>query len=195
MKQRLRKSIKIFERRVGFTFIELTTAIAIIGIISAAGASLMLFLAQNSIFIPNKLNVEMLGHDLLEIMIEGYQQAKGLRFSTAVATAANNNIKFQNADGKTVEFFWDSGNKKIYISINNGARAVIPYYLPDGIYIEQKDSNPIFTYYDVNEFATSNPTAVRRVKIEFRVRSGSGNYQDWQSQLDFASSITVRRFQ
>ncbi len=174
-------------------------AILIIAVLSVVGVDLMFHLVQNSIFLPNKLNVEMIGQDILDIMVEGYQsegyeKAKGLRFSTIITTAGNSNVVFNNSSGQTVQFLWNNFDKKIYRTVNGAGQQTIPYYLPGGISIEQKGSNPIFTYYDAGEASTSNPSSVRRVKIEFRVKSGSGSYQDWQSQLDFASSIAVRRF-
>lgn len=187
-------------KKRGFTLIELVMVIVIIAIISIVGADLMFYLVRNSVFLPNKLNVEMIGQDILDIMVEGYQtegyqKAKGLRFSTIITTAGNNNVVFNNSNGQIVQFLWNNLDKKIYRTVNGCSQQTIPYYLHTGIYIEPKDSNPIFTYYDASEANTSNPSNVRRVKIEFRVRSGSGSYQDWQSQLDFASSIAVRRLQ
>ncbi|MFH0738802.1 MAG: type II secretion system protein [Candidatus Omnitrophota bacterium] len=179
----------------GFTLIELVMVIAITGVISISGVFLMFYLIQHSIYLPNKLNVEAVGDEIMDTMIEGYSGAKGLRFTTAVSVSGTSNITFLNADGQTVVFSWDSINKKISVSINGGPSAIIPYYLPSGMYIEQKGVNPIFTYYDASEIATVIPASVRRVKIEFQVRSGSGNFQDWQSELAFASAVAVRRFQ
>jgi len=179
----------------GFTLIELVMVIAITGVISISGVFLMLYLIQHSIYLPNKLNVEAVGDEIMDTMIEGSSGAKGLRFTTAVSVSGNSSLTFLNADGQTVVFSWDSINKKISVSINGGPAATIPYYLPSGMYIEQNGATPIFTYYDANEVATAIPASVRRVKIEFQVRSGSGNFQDWQSEFPFASSVAVRRFQ
>ncbi|MEI6631756.1 MAG: prepilin-type N-terminal cleavage/methylation domain-containing protein, partial [bacterium] len=179
----------------GFTLIELVMVITITGVISISGVFIMLYLIQHSIYLPNKLNVEAVGDEIMDTLIEGYSGAKGLRFTTAVSVSGNSSLTFLNADGQTVIFSWDSINKKISVSINGGPAATIPYYLPSGMYVEQNGANPIFTYYDTSEVATVVPASVRRVKIEFQVRSGSGNFQDWQSQLLFASAVAVRRFQ
>lgn len=189
-----------YDKKRSFTLIELIMVIVIIAILSIVGADLMFYLVRDSVFLPNKLNVEMIGQDILDIMVEGYQtegyqRAKGLRFSTSITAAGSSNVVYRNSSGKTVQFLWSNLDEKIYRTVDSGAQQTIPYYLPSGIYIEQKGSNPIFTYYNASNAITGTPSDVRRVKIEFRVRSGSGSYQDWQSQLDFASSIAVRRLQ
>lgn len=185
----------------GFTIIELVMVMLVLGIIAVVGADQMLRFIQNSVFIPNKLNVDMIGQEILDLMIEGYQaegyaRAKGLRFSTSITAAGPSSVAFTNTDAQAVAFSWSSADKKIYRSVNAGANQVIPYYLPSGISIEQKGSIPIFTYYTAEEGGTTSTAAdVRRVKIEFRARSGSGSYDDWQGELDFASGIAVRKFQ
>jgi prepilin-type N-terminal cleavage/methylation domain-containing protein len=179
----------------GFTFIEAMMVIVIIGVIAASGAYVMLYVVQNSVFIPNKLNVEMVGQDLLDIMLEGDPSCKGLRLSNAITTASANTVGFINTTGQTVEFLWDGVAKRINRRINGASWLVVPNYLPNTIYIDRKGTSPIFTYYDANQAETTTPANVRRIKVEFKVTSGSGAYADWQGQAEFSSSITVRKFQ
>ena len=179
----------------GFTLIELVMAITITGVIAAAGAFVMFYLIQHSVYLPNNLNVDTAGNEIMDAMIEGYPGVKGLRFAVALTSSGNNNLTFLNADGQSVAFSWDSINKRVSVSVNGSVPVTLPYYLPAGMYIEQRGSSPFFSYYDSGEAATAVPSSVRRVKIEFQVRSGSGNFQDWQGQAAFTSAIAVRRFQ
>jgi len=179
----------------GFTFIEAMMVMVIIGVIAASGAYVMLYVVQNSVFIPNKLNVEMIGQDLLDIMLEGDPSAKGLRLSNSITTASANTVGFINTTGQTVEFLWDGVAKRINRRINGASWIIVPGYVPTGVYIDRKGASSVFTYYDANEAQTSTPANVRRIKIEFKVTSGTGVYSDWQSEAEFSSSMAVRKFQ
>lgn len=169
--------------------------VAILAILSVPGAYIMSYLVQNSVFIPNKLNVDMIGHDAMDAIIEGDQEAKGLRFSRLLTIAANSSVVFKNTDNQTVGFNWDAANKKIYRSINAGLQEMIPYYLAGNISIINIASDPIFTYYDINEAVTTDPASARRVEVGFRIESGTGNFSDWQGRTDQFSSVAVRKFE
>ena len=181
--------------RKGFTLIEAVMVMAIIAIISVSGAYLMLYLVQNSVFIPSKLNVDMVGEDLMDIMIEGDSKAKGLRFSTFIGWARPEGVEFRNSDGQRIRFRWDIDNEKIYRTIDIGAEEIVPYYADNISVVGIAGARPIFTYYDENEDPPASPLDTRRIKIEFKALSGSGNYRDWQGESIQSSSIAVRRFE
>jgi prepilin-type N-terminal cleavage/methylation domain-containing protein len=185
----------VCEKMRGFTLIELTMVVAILAILSVPGAYIMSYLVQNSVFIPNKLNVDMIGQDVMDVIIEGDTEAKGLRFSRLLTTAGNSSVQFKNVDNQTVGFTWDAEDKKIYRSIDAGPQEMIPYYLAGNISIINIASNPIFTYYDINEAVTTSPASARRVEVGIRIESGTGNYSDWQGRTDQISSVAVRKFE
>lgn len=183
-------------KREGFTLIEAIMVMVIIGILSIGGAYLMVYLVQNSVFIPNKLNMDMLASDALDIMIEGDSLAKGLRFSRSITNIQDNEIAFINQDSQSIRYRLNAG--RLYRSITGEIFSVVPYYLTSGINITGKD-NKLFTYYranenNVSENETTNPDNVRRIKIALIARTGTGSYADWQGQSEQASSIAVKRF-
>jgi prepilin-type N-terminal cleavage/methylation domain-containing protein len=181
-------------QKVGFTLIELIMVIAIIGILSVSGAYLMVYLVQNSVFIPNKLNMDMVASRALEIMIEGDNNAKGLRFSKSITSIQDNQVIFNNQDSQSICFRLDSGMSKLYRSISGGSETLIPYYVTSGINITGK-SNKLFTYYDGSDTETSSAALVRRIKIVLIAKTGSGSYTDWEGQSEQGSSIKVSKYE
>ena len=185
----------------GFTFIELIMVMAIVAILSVPGAYLMSYLIQNSVFIPNKLNMDMLASDALDIMIEGDPQVKGLRFSQKITDAQNYQVTFVNQDGQTILYQLNTGTNKLYRQIlipGPGPLTLIPYYGGvSGLSITGKNSK-LFTYRDANEAVMTtpiNPANVRRIEMTLIAKTGSGSYSEWQGQSEQNSSIAVKKFQ
>ena len=188
---------KVTGRKVsdkGFTLIEMIMVIMIITILSVSGAYLMLYLIQNSVFIPNQLNMDMAASDALDIMIEGDQQAKGLRFSRAVTNIQDYQVTFINQNNQSIRYRLDTGINKLYRSVNGGAEAFIPYYVNSGMNITGK-GNKLFSYYDANETVTANPANVRWITMTMIARTGAGSYANWEGQSDKTSSVAVKKFQ
>ena len=173
-----------------FTFIELIMVIAIIGILSVSGAWIMTYFVQNSVYIPNQLNTDMVANEALKIMVEGDSAAKGLRFCQAVNTiTSNNQFTFTNQAGQAIVYTLNTGTGILYRSINGGANAQIPYY--PGVSITGQ-SGSLFTYYDASEAVTAVAANVRRIAINLIASTGSGSYNDWQGQSTQSTSIAVK---
>jgi len=179
----------------GWALIEAIMALAIIGILAGAGAWLMAYTVQNSVFMPNQLNMDKLASDALNIMIEGDAQAKGLRFSRVINTLAANRVDFINQDARAVYYRLDLPTSKLYRSIDGALEAALPYYSSAaGITLNGK-SGALFTYYDTNDAVTAAAANVRRIRIILIAKSGTGLYNDWQGQSEQASSVALKRLQ
>ncbi len=179
----------------GFTLIELIITILIIGVLSFVGAHMMSFLIQGSVFIPSQLNMDMLASDALEIMIEGDDQARGLRFCRSISTVLPNEIIFRNENNQTIRFrlVGSAPTIRLVRSINGGVEQSVPYYSPLGVTVSGT-SNQIFTYYDANETVTNNPANVRWIAISLGAQMGSGTFANWQGRSSFSTSVAVFRF-
>lgn len=177
-----------------FTLVELIMVIVIIGILSVSGAYLLINVVQTSAYVPNKLNTDMIATEAVDTMIEGDAQADGLRFLRSITAINDNELTFVNQNNVTVRYRLDTGSGKLYRSISAGAEQLIPYYVPTGVSMEA-DSNRLFTYYDANETVTNDPADVRQIRMNLLVRTGSGDFDEWEGETKLASAVMVKRYQ
>lgn len=182
------------QKQRAFTLVELIMVIVVIGILSASGAYLLINVVQTSAYIPSKLNTDMIATEAVDTMIEGDVQADGLRFLRSITAINNNELTFVNQNNITVRYRLDTGSHKLYRSISGGTEQLIPYYVPAGVSIEA-DNNQLFTYLDANEAVTNDPNNVRQIRMNLLVRTGSGNFDEWEGETELASAVMVKRYQ
>jgi len=179
----------------GFTFIELIMTILIVGILSTAGVFLLTYLAQNSAKVPSQLNMDMVAVELLDTMIEGDVQAKGIRFAQSITAIAQTQLNFVNQDGQAIQYRL-SGDK-IYRKIDSQPEGVIPYYASSGVFV-YGDSGRVFRFYDANGVeinpVSGDPQDVRRVGVTVIAQTTSGVVGDWDGRSQQSSSVTIYSF-
>ncbi|HBO96905.1 MAG TPA: hypothetical protein DD648_02560, partial [Candidatus Omnitrophica bacterium] len=118
--------------------------------------------------------------------------------SRNITNVLPNEVSFNNQDNVLIRYRL-VGNK-LYRSVNGGADALIPYYIPaTGVTVTGK-SGSLFTYYDdatdgTAEVVTATAADVRRIEISLIVVSGSGLSADWEGRSEQSSSIAVKKFQ
>ncbi len=180
----------------GFSLIELTIIIAIVGVLAAVGASVAIFAVQGAVYAPHALNMEMLAEDAINKITDGDGLAKVIRFSRQIAAVATNSETFVDQDEKTVVITLNTGTNKLSRTINAVSDANFLYYQASSdIAITTGRNGALFLYYDANEFATAVPANVRRIEVNLIAKTGSGSFGSWQGQAEESSSIRVPKFQ
>ncbi|OGX08687.1 MAG: hypothetical protein A2Z88_11520 [Omnitrophica WOR_2 bacterium GWA2_47_8] len=177
-----------------FTTIELVMVILILGILAVPGAYILGNVVRNSIYVPNKLNMDMLAADALDIMIEGDNQFKGLRFCRSIITAQDNQVIFINQNNQQITYQLDTINNRLNRIDNIGDVDTIPYYIASGVSVLSNGPR-LFTYYDANEAVTNTAANVRRIVISLIARTGNGSYNSWEGESQQTVSIAVKRLQ
>ena len=113
----------------GFTLIEVIMIVLITALLSIAGIHIMKFTLQNSFYLPNQVQADLVAAESLEIMVEGDGAAKGLRFCKNVTTATSTQVIVTNQDNVTISYRLDTGTGKLYRQIAAAAEVMIPYYM------------------------------------------------------------------
>jgi prepilin-type N-terminal cleavage/methylation domain-containing protein len=183
-----------YNRGNGFTLIELIMVIVVVGILSVPAAYIMIHFVQNTIYLPSQMNTDMILERVQDVLIEGDATAKGLRFSRAMSSIADDDLTFINQDGDTVRYRLDTGNGKLYRSIDGGTEYVVPYYWPSGVTAAGL-SGAVFTYYDSAETVTADAEDVRWITIGLSVQDGAGQVEQWEGHSEGMSAVYVPRFQ
>ena len=189
-----------YNQKKGFTFIELIMVIVIMAVLSGAGAFVLIHIVKNSIIIPNQLNVNMLASDVLDLMVEGDGQAKGLRFSREITRIRPRRVDFINQDGQTVRYRFAPATGCILRRINSGSWQVIPYYWNNRAEFEAINTNIIFKYYNSSEveipaIVSSNPATVRRLEISLRAKIRNNLYPNTITKSEQSTSVSVKKYQ
>ena len=178
----------------GFTLIEIVMTILIASVLSVAGIDLMRFTIQNTFFLPNQVQADLVAAEALEIMVEGDSQAEGLRFSKAVTTSTASKVVVTNQDGVTITY--ELSGTTLYRTIGltpPNVAAPIPYYVASNMVISGGGTaGALFTYYTAPpEVETNNPTLVHRIRIDLIAQQGTGSVDKFQGRSAQSTAITV----
>jgi prepilin-type N-terminal cleavage/methylation domain-containing protein len=190
---------KRFLSLTGFTLIELVMVILITALLSVAGVHIMQFVVRNSFYLPNQVQADLVAAEALEIIVEGDDQAKGLRFCKAVTTAEANRIivtnqgVLTNLDNQTITYNLSGG--VLYRTIAPGAATKIPYFMAADMTITGSGAGgALFTYYGVNDTLLTQPVTaanVRRIDINLIAQNGAGSSDKYEGTSHQDTSVKV----
>lgn len=179
----------------GFTLIEIVMVILITGVLAVAGVDIMHFTIQNTFFLPNQAQTDLVAAEALEIMVEGESETiYGLRFCKTVTAIAANQVDVTDQDGIPLRFRLDTGAGNLYRSINGGAETLVPYFKPSNVTFSGGGSgNALFTYYDAAnpEVVTATPGLVRRIQIDLIAKQGTGSVDKFQGISRQSTSVEM----
>lgn len=203
------KQIKKDKR--GTTLVELIVVISVIAIIASIAAGSIIFFAQLFMYSPRQLDTQKIAQELCNIMLEGNQDARGIRFARTVVDATASQFSYTYgyptaSEQLSVRFRWDPANKLIYRStlIPGGAwsaEEIVPAYLStrSAVIIDGKDSpGVIWTYKKANNIdwvsGTDSLSLIRRVIISLNIKTGSGSFASFQGWFNFSASAEIKGF-
>jgi len=195
----------------GATLIEVVITILMIGVLAAIGSSSIVFLVQLFIYCPRQLDVQKTAETISNVIIDGNQDVRGIRYTRSIIDASDTQFSYvygypNPADQLSVRFRWDPTTKHIYQSTRPSGSAVwssevtIPYHIASVTTIDGKDTpSVIFAYKkagDVNwASGTDALTDIRRVILSISVKTGAGNFANFQGTTEISSSAEIKNFQ
>jgi len=186
-------------RMKSFTLIELIMVIMVVAVLAAIAGSFFVPMMDMLFYVPSQTSVEFTANELMKILIDGDAQAKGLYDAAAVTAATAMRVDFTTEDGDAVYYRWNSGNDKIYRSINAGVEALIPYHYAGNSYVEGRDTaSIIFTYYDASNNAITSPVAapgdIEWIRMDLTILTGTGKAKKQHGSLDVSTAVDVRAY-
>jgi len=183
--------------------------ILVIGIISAIACGVVIYFVQMFIYSPRQLDVQKLALEVSKTIIEGDPDIRGIRFARSIIDASDGQFSYTYgypaANQLSVRYRWDNTDGHIYRSTSTdqgsswSAESVIPYYMPASITIDGKTTpGVIFDYKkagDVDWVSGSDPLAdIRRVEIDITVMTGTGEFSNFQGEIDITSSAEIKDY-
>jgi hypothetical protein len=186
--------------------------ILVLGIISATVSGVIMFFTQLFLYSPRQLDTQKIAQELGNMMAEGNQDVRGMRFTRTVLDASATQFSYiygypTLAEGLSVRLRWSATDKKIYrsTSTNGGsswsAESVIPAYLLNNtsLTLDGKDtSGVIFTYKKANNVdwvaGTDAVSTIRRAIINIKMQTATGAFANAQGLSAYTASVEIKGF-
>ncbi len=181
------------------TFIELVVTILILTIIGSASVAFFVPIANILFYSPSQIMVDQTAQELTSILIEGDNQAKGLRFTKSITSADEDDITFVTWDDDTVRYRWDATAERVYRDINSQGELFVPAsYYGDITVTGQSSDAEIFQYYDASASKLSVPvsdeTDVEAIRMNLTLVAGSGSVKEHKGRIDVKSGVDIKQF-
>lgn len=203
----------MLKEKKGSSIIEVTMLVIVLGIVGSVVVGVILFFMQLFVYTPRALNVQKIGQELNEKVIEGDALVRGLRYATNIIDASSTQLSYTyghlpDLPGQSVRFRWSAVDKKIYRStssdggLNWSGEIVIPQYLHNNtsILIDGKDvAGVIFSYKKDDDadwvLGTDSLTAIRRVIFSINVKTGTGSFKSFHGSCNLTSGVEIKKVQ
>ena len=185
-------------KKAAFTLIELIMVIVILTIIAGSSAAILIYFTQNTLFLPNQMNVQQAADVAMDMMIEGDDRAGGLRFAEITAFA-DDSVQFTDAREQQVQFRriatgGPTTRNRLERKIGKGPWEVIPYYATGDLRVTRPTDGVLFSFFNATEGTTTDLDDIHRIRINLLAQSGSGEIADWEGQMALSSSVKLYRF-
>jgi len=181
------------------TLIELIITILILVVIGSAGVAFFIPMMHLFFYSPSQLMVDNVAQDLASIIIEGDNNAKGLRFSKSITSADEDEITFTNTDNDTIVYRWDATEEKVFRNINSTGESAIPYsYYKNVILKGSASDSEIFQYYDSSASKIAVPVAsvssIESIRMNLIIQAGPGKIEASQGRIEINTGIDIKQY-
>ena len=203
--------VKRCKNRKAVTLVELVILTLLVGVVGATFAGGVIFFVQLFVYSPHQLDVQKISQGITFEIVEGNQDARGIRYTRSIIDATAIQFSYTygyptSDDQLSIRFRWDETTKHIYKSTSTdggsiwSAETVIPYHMPASITIDGKNAlSVIFTYKKDNDVDWTSGidalTNIRRVIISFNIKTGTGEFVNFQGATEITSSVEIKKFQ
>ena len=203
----------------GVTLVEVVIVIAVAAILGTAFASVMVPMMNFYFYYPQSSRVNNAGADVLQIILEGDEKARGLRFasipctlpaggSSRISVATATTLTYHHAmtdacgnggtNSNSVALAYNAGSQTVTRSINGAAAAVIPYYATaaSGIQINPPSGINFFRYFDAagtDLGAAPAVGSIRRVDVTLIASSGTGLVKHSAGQIKLKAGADIHQ--
>lgn len=154
-------------RTCGVTLIELVMVMILIGILAGAGSYLLVAFVDQAVYLPVSLEMAQVRDRALDLILEGDDQAGGLRYARSIRRARTQFLRYSDQDGRDVQLRFRRGRGYFQRSINGGAWIDFPQISDPNLKIAPSaGTTRVFRYYDQNFNVTNRANRVRFVRVE-----------------------------
>lgn len=187
----------------GFTLIELIVTMAVAGILASSFVTLAVPQINLFFFLPQRIRVQNAASDLLDTIIEGDANAKGVRFAQSITAASATSLTYTYTTpslvAHTVVISYSSASHTVTRSIDSGTAVNVPYYLnsSSGILADPLETN-FFRYYAYGGSEMSGGAIVLaniyRVDLAVAVKTGSGKVTESEGMTSMKSGVEIKHY-
>lgn len=158
----------------GFTLVEVCVSLLIMGVLAAATAAVFFYCLAGPLFICERAACANALSEAVESIVEGDAKAAGLRSCENLLDLSGGTVRFSVYGGRKITLRLDSGNGRLYRSVDGQEEETLPYYAGEqGIKFSSVDG-AVFRFYDAREKPAYLPSKVTRIEIALGAAGGLG---------------------
>jgi len=191
----------MIKRIKAFSLIELIITILVLIVIGSASVAFFVPMMNIFFYSPSQLMVDQTAQELLNVIVEGDNRAKGLRYSKHISAADEDTITFVNSDDDTIIYRWDATDEIVYRNINGAGDEAIPAKYFGTITVRGRTSDSqIFLYYDSSASTINVPVAspnldsIEAIRMDLTIEAGTGNVKANQGRIDVRTGIDIKQY-
>jgi len=191
------------------TLVEMVIITLIVAIMAAIASGAIIFFVQLFMYSPRQLNTQKIAQEFSSVIIEGNPDVRGLRYTREIIDASATQFSYTYGYPATnelsVRFRWDAASKHIFRSTSTdggstwSTEELIPYHINSSVTIDGKDiPSVIFIYKRSDEsdwISGTHPlTSISRVVVGINLKTGAGNFANFQGSFDLVFSAEIKDF-